>query len=102
MKNRTYRYYHGEVLYPFGYGLSYSRFSFARRSERQSITGRRFGGCDRDVRNTSEREGDEVAELYIKPPQIAVSPQLSLRASRESICGQAKRDECSSRSLRAN
>ncbi len=27
MKNRTYRYYSGQVLYPFGYGLSYSRFS---------------------------------------------------------------------------
>ena len=49
MKNRTYRYYRGEVLYPFGYGLSYSRFSFRRAAgERQGSHGRRSGGCDDD------------------------------------------------------
>ena len=29
MKNRTYRYFEGEALYPFGYGLSYSKFAYS-------------------------------------------------------------------------
>jgi beta-glucosidase len=47
MKNRTYRYYSGEVLYPFGYGLSYSRFSYrAPEVKRQESYSRCTCGCD--------------------------------------------------------
>jgi beta-glucosidase len=79
MKNRTYRYYRGDVLYPFGYGLSYSRFSFgAPQVNAKTITAGAPAVVTTMVRNTSARDGDEVAELYIKPPQTAVSPAVEL------------------------
>jgi beta-glucosidase len=79
MKNRTYRYFKGEVLYPFGYGLSYSRFSY-RAPE---INAKKIEAGDSVVvstvmRNASARDGDEVVELYIKPPKTAVSPRIEL------------------------
>jgi beta-glucosidase len=59
MKNRTYRYFTGEPLYPFGYGLSYSTFTYADKN---------VSGHTASVRvtNTSNREGDEVVQLYLK------------------------------------
>ena len=79
MKDRTYRYYHGEVLYPFGYGLSYSRFSFGVPAvNARKVTAGSSVVVTAMVRNTSGRAGDEVAELYIKPPRTAVSPALEL------------------------
>ena len=67
MKNRTYRYYNGEVLYPFGYGLSYSRFSYrAPEVSAKEIKAGASVVVTTKVRNTSARDGDEVAELYVK------------------------------------
>ncbi len=79
MKNRTYRYYNGEVLYPFGYGLSYSRFSYAVPDvSSKSIAAGAGVAVTTKVRNTSERDGDEVVEMYVKPPQTALSPHIEL------------------------
>jgi beta-glucosidase len=79
MKHRTYRYYQGEVLYPFGYGLSYSRFSYrAPEVSSKEIEAGASVVVTTVVRNTSARDGDEVAELYVKPPQTAASPQVEL------------------------
>jgi beta-glucosidase len=61
MSGRTYRYFQGSPLYGFGYGLSYSTFHYSDlqigQSGRLSVSAR--------VTNTSSREGDEVAQLYI-------------------------------------
>jgi beta-glucosidase len=79
MKNRTYRYYRGEVLYPFGYGLSYSRFSFgAPQVNAKAVAAGASVVVTTMVHNTGARDGDEVAELYLKPPQTAVSPAVEL------------------------
>ncbi len=59
MKERTYRYFTGTSLYSFGYGLSYSTFSYSATS----VNGRTASA---HVTNTSNREGDEVVQLYIK------------------------------------
>ena len=59
MKNRTYRYFTGEPLYPFGYGLSYSTFEYSNKSVNGHTASAR-------ITNTSEREGDEVVQLYVK------------------------------------
>jgi beta-glucosidase len=79
MKNRTYRYFHGKVLYAFGYGLSYSRFSYGKPelNMKQAKAGASVI-VSTTVHNTSARAGDEVAELYIKPPQNGVSPAVEL------------------------
>ena len=81
MKNRTYRYFTGEPLYPFGYGLSYSSFEY---SNLKLSTAKLKAGdplsAEADVRNTSQREGDEVVELYLVFPKSSIAPSSALRA----------------------
>jgi beta-glucosidase len=80
MKNRTYRYFAGQPLYPFGYGLSYSKFEYSNLS--LTATKLKAGdslGVEADVRNVSQREGDEVAELYLSFPKSATAPICALR-----------------------
>jgi beta-glucosidase len=79
MKNRTYRYFHGQPLYGFGYGLSYT--SFAYQNVHLS-TGTVQAGepltVEADVRNAGAIAGDDVAELYLIPPQNGVNPLREL------------------------
>ena len=80
MKNRTYRYFTGEPLYPFGYGLSYSQFSYSKLKVAKS--GVKAGdslSVEADVKNTGEREGDEVAELFLTFPDLLGAPLRALR-----------------------
>ena len=72
MKGRTYRFFHGQPLYRFGYGLSYTRFAYSNL--RLSSAALKAGDtltAEADVRNTGSRAGDEVVELYITPPSAA-------------------------------
>ena len=66
MNGRTYRYFKGNPLYPFGYGLSYSRFSYSKPSVKQ--TGGNKQQLSARVTNTSKRSGDEVVQLYLSDP----------------------------------
>ena len=79
MAGRTYRYFTGEPLYPFGYGLSYS--SFAYRNLR--LPGEARAGApvavSVEVQNTGQTTGEEVVELYVKHISAAVpAPLISL------------------------
>ncbi len=79
MKDRTYRYFKGDVLYPFGYGMSYSTFSYqAPHASSAAIEAGATVTVTAELRNESKRDGEEVAELYVVPPQTAVSPQREL------------------------
>jgi beta-glucosidase len=81
MKNRTYRYFEGLPLYPFGYGLSYSKFEY--RNLKLSNTKLQAGKAldvDVDVKNVSPTDGDEVAELYLTFPKLVGAPIRALRA----------------------
>jgi len=62
MKGRTYRYFTGEALWGFGYGLSYSKFQYSGLKVTQGPDGWRVSAL---VKNVSKREGDEVAQLYL-------------------------------------
>jgi beta-glucosidase len=62
MKGRTYRYFTGEVLYPFGFGLGYSRFEYADLAVRRTGSGATVRVA---VKNVSSRDGDEVVQLYV-------------------------------------
>ena len=62
MKGRTYRYFKGDPLYPFGFGLSYSSFAYSDLRAERTAKGAEISAT---VKNTSSREGDEVVELYI-------------------------------------
>ena len=80
MKNRTYRYFTGEPLYPFGYGLSYSKFEYSdlKLSNPQLAAGDPLD-VEVNVKNTSQRAGDEVVELYVTFPKLAGAPLRALR-----------------------
>ena len=81
MKNRTYRYFEGQPLYAFGYGLSYSKFEYSNL--KLSTTNLKAGdplSVDADVRNVSQLEGDEVVELYVSFPKSPIAPIRALRA----------------------
>jgi beta-glucosidase len=65
MKGKTYRYFSQEPLYPFGYGLSYTSFSYGNL-----LLPEKAGTGDRvkvkvSVTNTGNRDGDEVVQLYL-------------------------------------
>ncbi len=69
MKGRTYRYFKGEALYPFGYGLSYTSFGYApARLSAASVRGDGQVTISTDVTNTGARDGDEVVQLYVSHP----------------------------------
>jgi beta-glucosidase len=80
MEGRTYRYFKGKPLYPFGYGLSYTTFSFGDLSLPQStVNAGDPVGADVTVTNTGKVAGDEVAELYLKFPDVKGAPDIALR-----------------------
>jgi beta-glucosidase len=80
MKNRTYRYFAGKPLYPFGYGLSYSQFSYSNlKLSTDKLNAGDPLSVDADVKNTTDREGDEVVELYLSFPKSPIVPIRALR-----------------------
>jgi beta-glucosidase len=79
MKNRTYRYFSGPVLYPFGYGLSYAKFHYGEpKLSTSSLAAGETLTATVEVKNESGRDADEVVEAYLKAPQTEVTPRLFL------------------------
>jgi beta-glucosidase len=79
MKGRTYRYFHGDPLYAFGYGLSYTKFAYSNlKLSTASVNAGDDLTVEADVRNSGQRAGDEVVELYLTPPQNGQVPIHSL------------------------
>ena len=80
MKGRTYRYFTDKPLYPFGYGLSYTTFSFSDLTiAKETIKAGEPLMAGATVTNTGKAAGDEVAELYLKFPDVAGAPNIALR-----------------------
>ena len=75
MKGRTYRYFDGDPLFPFGYGLSYTTFEYG-----QARIGK--GRLEIPVTNTGECDADEVVQLYVRRPADADGPLKTLRGFR--------------------
>jgi beta-glucosidase len=78
MQGRTYKYYQGEVLYPFGHGLSYTRFAYAGPRATANADG--TVTVSAEVSNTGAMDGDEVVQLYLSRPDLAGQPVRSLAA----------------------
>ena len=71
--NRTYMYFPEEPLFPFGYGLSYSSFEYSdMRTGSPELSSAGEITVSVDIRNTGERDGDEVIQLYVSYPSSAV------------------------------
>ena len=80
MKGRTYRYFQGEPLWPFGYGLSYTTFGYSDLSLPQTtINAGDQLNASITVTNTGKAAGDEVVQLYLKFPDVAGAPIRALR-----------------------
>ena len=80
MKGRTYRYFEGKPLYPFGYGLSYTTFSYrGLRLPKKTIRAGDPLSAEVTVANTGTREGDEVVQLYLSFPNVPGAPLRALR-----------------------
>jgi beta-glucosidase len=65
MKGRTYRFFTGEPLYPFGYGLSYTTFSYGNLILPEKAAAGEPVSVKVTVTNTGKRAGEEVVELYL-------------------------------------
>jgi len=65
MKGRTYRYFEGEPLYPFGFGLSYSSFVYDRLTLPPAVKAGEPLPVTVDVTNAGPRDGDEIVQVYL-------------------------------------
>ena len=81
MKGRTYRYLNGAPLFPFGYGLSYTTFTYKDlilSSDKVQAGSPLL--AEVTVSNTGHRAGDEVVQLYLGFPDLPGAPHIALRA----------------------
>ena len=80
MENRTYRYMKTEALYPFGYGLSYTKFEYGGIKVNYSIKAGEPATCSVSVKNAGKRASEETVQLYLKDVEASVAvPKWQLR-----------------------
>ena len=80
MGGRTYRYFRGTPVYPFGYGLSYTSFAYSPLQLAPAAGGAQNGiRVTTELSNTGGRPGDEVAQLYLDFPDLPGTPRIALR-----------------------
>lgn len=81
MKNRTYRYMENEALYPFGYGLSYSKFEYSDlKISSDKIKPGESINCSVKVKNIGNYDAKEAVQLYLKDIETSVvAPKWQLK-----------------------
>lgn len=80
MNNRTYRYFKGDALYPFGYGLSYTNFTYSAITAPATVTKGKNITVTVTVKNTGTRDGEEVVQLYTAYNSLAgLNPLKALK-----------------------
>ncbi len=77
MAGRTYRFLRSDPLYPFGYGLSYSKFKYSALALRREPDGAVHASAM--VTNESDRAGDEVVQVYLAGPRAKDAPVRELK-----------------------
>ncbi len=78
MEGKTYRYFRKEPLYPFGFGLSYTFFAYSDLKVPQSVPAGEALEVSVEVKNTGEREGEEVVQFYVS--YIEASAPVPIRS----------------------
>ena len=76
MAGRTYRYFTGEPLFPFGYGLSYTTFEYSNLQIPRVVQAGARVEVSVDVRNSGSKEGEEVVQLYVTDVEASVPVPL--------------------------
>lgn len=83
MKGHTYRYFEGEPIYPFGYGLSYTKFKYTNLVVPKTVNPDQDIVISVDVQNSGKMAGDEVVQLYVTDVNASVPvPIRSLQGFR--------------------
>ena len=73
-KGRTYRYFTGKPLFPFGFGLSYTSFEMSAQTWDAAR-----GGLSLKVKNTGSHDGVEIVQVYVRDPRDSEGPVKTLR-----------------------
>jgi beta-glucosidase len=93
MAKRTYRYFPGEALYPFGYGLSYTNFSYTNaKAEPASVPANGTVTVSVDVANTGGVAADEVVQLYLTHEGVVGAPLRALNGFRRVHLGPGQQE----------
>ena len=80
MAKKTYRYFDGEPLYPFGYGLSFTTFSYDKpRVDKTKVPAAGEVTVSVEISNTGTMAGDEVVQLYLTHSGVAGAPLRALK-----------------------
>ncbi|MBQ2130534.1 MAG: glycoside hydrolase family 3 C-terminal domain-containing protein, partial [Prevotella sp.] len=80
MENRTYRYFKGNALYPFGFGLSYTNFTYGKgKLSKSSMKVDGNVTLTVPVTNSGQREGAEIVQVYVKSLDNPTAPIKSLK-----------------------
>jgi len=86
MEGRTYRYFRGDPLYPFGYGLSYTTFAYSNlKLSAKAIARDETITISANVQNTGDRAGDEVIQLYVSNLTASVPTPIRQLAGFERV-----------------
>jgi beta-glucosidase len=80
MEGRTYRYFKGEALYPFGYGLSYTNFIYSNQKVSGTMKTGEPVNISVDLKNTGERDGEEVVQVYVSNKTTGTAPITALKS----------------------
>ena len=77
MKGRTYRYFNGDVLYPFGYGLSFTNFSYSKPKLGKLLMSKKdTNTVEVTVANVGNFDGETVVQLYVNDKEASVTTPL--------------------------
>lgn len=76
MSGRTYRYYEGEPLWSFGYGMSYTTFSYNKLNVPETVTSGSDVRISVEVTNIGKRDGEEVVQVYVTDNEASVPVPL--------------------------
>jgi beta-glucosidase len=96
MAKRTYRYFDGETLYPFGYGLSYTSFDYSNpRTNNKSVPATGTVTISADVINNGMMDGDEVVQLYLTHTGVPGAPIRALKGFQHLHLERGQRKEVS-------
>ncbi|MBR5397327.1 MAG: glycoside hydrolase family 3 C-terminal domain-containing protein [Bacteroidales bacterium] len=77
MTGRTYRYFTGTPLYPFGHGLGYSQFKYRKPKVRNTGSGKELV---LKLKNKGRMDGDEIVQVYVSRPDDTEGPVKALKA----------------------
>ena len=80
MENRTYRYFRGNAMYPFGFGMSYTQFAYGKgKMSKSSMKTDGMVKISIPVTNIGQREGTEIVQVYVKALDYPDAPIKSLK-----------------------